>query len=323
MSPPDVQRRRLAAALTCTVGLMAVAACSPVGGREALYDTHAHFFSADVARYPIDTSGTNEGQQALADRVRTHPNDAGTVLRAWHKNGVIGGVGVQYSSVYKTDNHYLLDVHAGHQRDIAAVATLNPLLPDTPAIMRSMARDGAIAGIRFTGKAAADGSYPWIDSPLADPAWAAARDLDLAVVLMALPAVRDERELSAIATMADRYPTVPIVLDHLGWAIGPAPDFGLGPLERLFQRRPNVFFKFTSVNIAFLRRQGLSPAAYLRRAVDLFGADRVMWGSDFGNTPEDFAAMAADIRLAGSVLTKTERRKVFRLTGERLFGARR
>jgi predicted TIM-barrel fold metal-dependent hydrolase len=313
-------RARLSALSTISIaGLLALAGCA---GRGPLYDTHAHFFTADTSHFPLDTRGAREGERALAERVRAHPNDAGTVLREWHTNHVTGGVGVQYASAYKSDNRYLLYAHARHPHDIAAVVVIDPLADDTPETLARMSANGGIVGIRLTGTAGPDGDFPWIDSPKADRTWAAARDIGLVVVIMALPAVLSERQLSSVAAIADRYPSVTIVLDHVAWSLGPAPDYGLDAAARVLADKQNVTFKFTTINVDMIRKQGEDPAAYLRRAVDLFGADRLMWGSDFGNSQKSYAAMVADIRHAGASLTPTERRKVFRDTGLRLFHKR-
>ena len=37
----------------------------------------------------------------------------------------------------------------------------------------------------------------------------------------------------------------------------------------------------------------------MRRLVDTYGADRVMWGSDYGNTRDSFAKM---VELIGAIL---------------------
>lgn len=321
MAPAASHLRLTAFCAIVAASSLALAGCARRG--PALYDTHAHFFTADVQHFPLDARGAREGEQALTRRVRAHPNDAATVLREWHAHHVSGGVGVQYASAYKSDNRYLLYVRSRHPRDIAAVVILDPLADDTSAVLARMAAQAGIAGLRLTGTAGADGDFPWIDSPEADRCWAAARDLGLVVVIMALPAVMSERQLSAVAAVADRYPGVPIILDHIGWALGPAPDYGLDTVARALASRPNVFFKFTTLNIDMIEKQGGDTAAYLRRAVDLFGADRLMWGSDFGNSQEPYADMVGDIRRAGASLTPAERRQLFRETGVRLFWNRR
>ncbi len=299
-----------------------MAGCAGRAANPAFYDTHAHFFTADTQHYPLDAKGAREGEGTLIERVRAHPNDAARVLHEWRAHHVKGGVGVQYASAYKRDNRYLLEVHAQHPRDIAAVVILDPLADDTPATLARMTAHAGIAGIRLTGTASAEGDFPWINSSKADRCWDAARDLGLVVVIMALPAAMSAKQLSAVAAVADRYPDVPIVLDHIGWALGPAPDYGLDIIARVLAGRRNVFFKFTTINIDMLEKQGGDSAAYLRRAVDLLGAGRMMWGSDFGNTAGPYAEMIAAIQRAGVHLTPAERRMVFRHTGLRLFRGR-
>ncbi len=53
----------------------------------------------------------------------------------WDASRVTGGCGVQYNTVYKSDNSYVLDVAERHADRIAPVVMLNPAAPDTPATL--------------------------------------------------------------------------------------------------------------------------------------------------------------------------------------------
>ena len=56
-----------------------------------------------------------------------------------------------------------------------------------------------------------------------------------------------------------------------------------------------------------------------RRAVDLFGADRVMWGSDIGTSSGTYKDMVQRMIAASDLLTPEEQRKVWHDTGRRVF----
>jgi L-fuconolactonase len=288
-----------------------------------LFDTHSHFFSADFVRYPIDTSASPEGDAKLRARIQATPSTPENILRLWDEQSVQGGVGVQYNSAYRTDNRYLLDVADAHPERIAAVVILDPQGADTPARLRQLAAEHHISGVRFTGFKAADGSYPWLDGPKTVPTWAEAERLHVAVELMYLLPGAQTEALERIGRLAGRFPRINIVLDHFGWPVeANAPDFGLTPAHAALARHKNIYYKFTSINLDRLQAANVSTSSFLRHAVDVYGADHIMWGSDYGNTQETFPAMVARAMTAATELAPVERRQVFNETGRRILGRR-
>ncbi|WP_221893044.1 amidohydrolase family protein [Parasphingopyxis marina] len=288
-----------------------------------LYDTHAHFFTDDIETYPIDTSGAREGADVLRARILAHPSTPEAILELWDVNDVTGGSGVQYTSAYKTDNRYVLDSSDAYPERISAVVILDARDPDSPARLRELVTERGVAGLRLTGFAAEDGSWPWMNSAAALETWAEADRLGIAMVLMYLPKQPSASALEEIRQLAERFTNVNIVLDHAGWAATEgAPDYGLTPAHYALAPYPNVYFKFTTNNLYVLERHGLQADTFLRHLVDSFGADRIMWGSDYGNTDGEFADMAARARAAAALLTDQERQQVLHDTGEALFARR-
>jgi predicted TIM-barrel fold metal-dependent hydrolase len=57
----------------------------------------------------------------------------------------------------------------------------------------------------------------------------------------------------------------------------------------------------------------------LRRAVDMFGADHVMWGSDIGTSSGTYKDMVRRMLDASRLLTADERLAVWHDTGRRVF----
>jgi L-fuconolactonase len=68
-----------------------------------LFDSHAHVYTSDTDRYPIDVSNAKESPEVLRARVANDPVDAARLLAAWDACGVSAGTAVQYNSVYKAD----------------------------------------------------------------------------------------------------------------------------------------------------------------------------------------------------------------------------
>jgi L-fuconolactonase len=316
-----LQRRQLLIS-AIAISVIGLSGCQTTRSAEAvsLYDTHSHFFSSDEARYPLNTTGSPEGAENLRARILSNPSTPENILRLWGENNVKGGVGVQYNSAYKTDNSYTLDSSDAHPDKIAAVIILDARKPETPEKLRELVEKRGVTGLRLTGYPDKDGSYPWMEAPEAQATWAEANQLGLAMVLMYLPTKPSPEALRRIEVLAKKYPRVKVVMDHIGWpATEAGPAYGISPELVSLARLPNVYFKLTSINFEHLDEAKLDSAPFVRRAVDVFGADHMMWGSDYGNTKGTFPDMVSHALAATALLTPRERRQVLHDTGEKIF----
>lgn len=287
-----------------------------------LFDAHAHFFTNDVARYPIDVTGARETPEALMARLNSDPATASRLLALWDENGVSGGAAVQYNTVYKTDNSYAVDVADAHSDRVCAVLILRADAPGTPAKLQDLVRRN-VSGLRLFGYPDAQGEYPWLDSPAALETWDVAARSGLSMVVMYAPGQPSFAALRRIAALASRYPDTPITLDHCGWpGLEGGVDGTIGAEHRELVDVPNIHFKVTQINFNRFAEHGIDPAAFVRLLVDTFGADRVMWGSDYGNTRNTYPEMVEQALAATSRLSDAERNSVLHGTGYRLFGRR-
>ncbi|WP_354003037.1 amidohydrolase family protein [Microbacterium elymi] len=91
-----------------------------------------------------------------------------------------------------------------------------------------------------------------------------------------------------------------------GRAPGP-PHFGIDTTISVLRDAPNVHFKITEINMERFDAENVRAAHVVRRMVDEFGPDRLVWGSDIGQSMlwsyEEKAAMA---RSAADFLTEDE-----------------
>jgi L-fuconolactonase len=286
-----------------------------------LYDTHAHFFSNDTQRYPLNTSNAREGEENLRRRISSDPATPERNFELWDASGVTGGCGVQYNTVYKSDNSYVLDVAERHADRIAPVMMLDAAATETPTTLDKFVRERGVVGLRLYGRAEADGSLPWLDSQAALRTWEVADRHGLAMVLMFVPAQAHAVALPAIAALAKRFSATTLSLDHFGWA-GSDPAQLLPPSLVQLREHRNVFYKLTTINFHRLEQASIDSAQFVRRLADVFGADRMMWGSDLGNTLDDYPSMARRARASTTLLTSAERQLFLHDTGARLFARR-
>ena len=166
-----------------------------------LFDTHAHFFTDDTERFPIDVTGAREGEAEVRARIARDPATAERLLALWDQCGVTGGAAVQYNTIYKTDNSYTLWVADVNHHRVSAVLILRADLPETPEQLRALATRHNVCGLRLFGYPDADGSYPWLDSPAALETWDVAASLGLTMVIMGFPCGQVRRTAPAPARL--------------------------------------------------------------------------------------------------------------------------
>jgi len=192
---------------------------------------------------------------------------------------------------------------------------VDPQAPETPQMVRDLAKRGII-GIRFFGASVKDKAN-WLSTPAALEVWALAAELGLLVDVEA-PVVGGQILIPVIEAMSDRFPDLRIVLDHIFLPTVTDPDFGIGEQFRGLASRANISVKFTSLNMDAIREAGVAPEQVLRRAVDVFGADKVMWGSDIGTSSGTYKEMVQRAIASTTLLNDEERRKVLHDTGRRI-----
>jgi L-fuconolactonase len=192
--------------------------------------------------------------------------------------------------------------------------------PGTPVTVQRWIRDHGLAGLRLFGGRKPDGSMPWLNSPQALKSWEVIDAAGLVMDLEVLAQGGGGPSIPAILDLSQRYPNARIVLDHL---LEPEMDEGshFGMDERYAQLggHARIFLKFTSINLDTCREMGIPANQVLRRAVDLFGADHVMWGSDIGTSSGTYEDMVQRMIAASDLLTPDEQIAVWHDTGRRVF----
>jgi L-fuconolactonase len=305
-----------------SIGVCATAFAQQTSLPFKIFDAHTHFVSNDKVKYPVrkDLPPLKHEQEMLEMQLH-NPTTAQRVLGLWEANGVDSGVAVQFRSTYNNDNSYVVDTAATHPDRVRGVVILDPTEKETPGMLLRWVKEKGISGIRTIGGKNAAGEYPLLDSPEANRTWTVANELGIAVVVMTTPVYQsDAGALERIGKLAARYPNVRFVLDHLGWpAAMPAPGFGFSAAHLALKERANVYFKFTTLNLQTLDKANISSADFVRFAVDTFGAERIMWGSDFGNNKREYADLVKIAVDSTAKLTLPEKRLMLRDTARSVF----
>ena len=155
----------------------------------------------------------------------------------------------------------------------------------------------------------------WLNDPATYPTWVFAAEAGLPITIQA----RIEG-LDMVRDLMDRFPSVPVILDHLchpDLTAGPPyeaadPAFALASYSQLV-------VKYTPVVLRRARDGNATPETFLPRLFDAFGADRIAWGSNYPASPGTLSDLMKDSEAALSFLTPPEIDQVMGGTATRLF----
>jgi L-fuconolactonase len=262
-------------------------------------DSQAHVVSSDQDAYPlsppeVDPLGT--AATRWFDRPGLAVED---LIRYMDSTGINRAVLVQAFSSYQYDNRYTADAAAAHPDRMVSSCIID--LEDNPAKMVRywVGERGARAIRLFLRNVASD----WLVQ---------ARSDEVFVELLRLGAIAQvvgmDADLPFLLRAAERHPKVPFLLDHCGM-----PDLSGGSsypnATNLFNlaAAPNVTVKLSTHVFAHAREGGSTAQEITRRIVDVFGAARVMWASDYTVGSLTYGECVADADQACAELTEAER----------------
>ncbi|QGZ65030.1 amidohydrolase family protein [Paraburkholderia acidisoli] len=296
-----------------------------------LFDSHAHLVADDQSRYPRNPMKRSPNAPPRLPGVIGLPggahgpnpiNEVPDVARMlpWMKEeGVEGAVAVQKRMIYRYDNSYILDSSDAYPEIFSAVVILDAEDAATPELVRSYIEKHGLTGVRLFGGRDTDGAMPWLNSPRALQTWAIANEYGICMDLEVLAVGGGGPSVPAIIELARQHPNVRVVLDHMLEPEAEDENYGFDARFVPLAAEPNIFFKFTSINLDIYRETHTPADKALRAAVDMFGADRIMWGSDIGTSSGTYRDMVQRMLDAAALLTPEERHAVLYETGKRVF----
>jgi L-fuconolactonase len=189
--------------------------------------------------------------------------------------GITGGIVVQAAPT-EAETHFLLRQADAADDVLGVVGWVDMLASDAPRRVEAMARQAKLKGLRPMLQDIADPD--WILQPRVAPALQAMADAGLVFDALIKPV-----HLPRILTLAQRHPTLRIVVDH-----GAKPDIANGQWDdwaeglRRLATETGAFCKLSGLwNEA---GAGAPPSPLLRHArwvLDCFGPARCLWGSDW------------------------------------------
>ena len=247
-----------------------------------IVDTHVHVFTDDRKKYPQirDTaragSITSIQEIGQTEWTLTRVED---LIREFDEAGVSKATLVQAYFIYEYDNSYTIDAAAAHKDRFTAVVVLDPMDPKSPDTLERMVKTQGVTGIRFMRGRLPESS---LGKPETFPLWERIQSLKVPL------AVNDRvHEISKILPAMERYPDVKVAFEHSwGHKVGAPPAYDV--IQPLFElaKNPNVYIKTAINNIAAAREGGGTPEALYTKLVEVFGARRIMWSSNYPAHPK-------------------------------------
>jgi len=266
-----------------------------------IYDSHAHLISDDHERYkPAPLNPSDIGPDTLKD-----PNTAEKFLRRMDENGVERAVAVQRAHIYGYDNSYTVDACAQYPDRLRAVVVVNAQDPKVAEQIQHWVDRGAV-GIRLAASTREQTDIDWLASDAAFRAWETAASLKVSVCVHMFQGVRDQA-LAALETLATRFSHTDIVIDHMSNLRVDAPDLGFDTYLAALALHKRVYLKFTTINEHRIQAAKADPKAVMARAKEMFGANRLVWGSDLGQSAGSFPDMVGVAKHFVSDFTPEER----------------
>jgi predicted TIM-barrel fold metal-dependent hydrolase len=302
---------------------------------QPLFDAHAHLISDDWERYPLKPMKTDLPMPERPDYTVT----VEAFIAMMDAQRVTGACLVQRGHVYGYDNSYIIEAARQYPGRLHPVVILDTQDPKTPETYRAMVENHRVCGFRMAHTRPWILDTAWISSPQAMEMWKTCAELGTPMTVILFTKQLDYL-LPLVRIIARQFPSLPILLDHGAMPFGmtqyevklalvdgedivmpPPPHFGIDRTIAIFEDVPNVHFKITEINMERLAAAGVRPAHLVRRMVDSFGPDRLLWGSDIGQSMLwSYERKASMARSAADFLTPEETAKFLHDNGARIYG---
>ena len=226
-----------------------------------LIDSHVHVWKQDPV-FPFAPGAHPQPENATAE----------TLLSLMRANHVARTVLIQVIH-YKWDNSYLASVLKRYPRTFKGVCRVNPEDPAAPDHLSRLTEEQGFHGVRLSPSATAGGD--WIRGPLMPPLWRRCAQLKVPMTILT-PVTR----LPDLIPLIEQNPGLTVVIDHM--ADSPLDQPKQLDLLLALARYPKLFVKIS--HMWSLSKQPYpypDAAAQVKRLYDKFGADRLMWGTDW------------------------------------------
>jgi L-fuconolactonase len=275
-----------------------------------IIDIHPHIISTDTERYPI---APQHGHRSTWSATR--PITFEQLKAEMDEAGVSKAAIVHSSTTYGTNNAYVADSVAQDPQRFTGVYSFDLLAPDALDTFDHWLANG-MGGIRlFTGGATHQSDGSWLINPATFPIWERCAQIGMTMAVQTTP-----DGLSMVAELAERFPSVKIVLDHCGrpnLEQGP-PYAHCAPLFALAEH-DNVYMKITPRTFDLAQAAPGGPEPFFAQLVSAFGADHLAFGSNYPASAGPLKNLIAQGEACFSGLSEEDRAWIWGRTATLLY----
>ena len=230
-----------------------------------LVDAHTHIVAADRDAYPLSPAALPRSWYTES------PCSAEGLLVEMDTAGVDRAVLVQPVGAYSFDNRYAVASASAHPGRFTAACCVDPYGGSPVETLRRWLDGANVGGVRFF---ALSKQRSWLSDPGTFGLWEQAAGSGAHVIVTIL-----ESQLDELAGVLGRFPGVAVSLDHCGFCDVARPE----PLLEL-ARFENLHLKVTTIVIDAAAAADGTARPFVGRLASAFGAERLMWGSDYCQT---------------------------------------
>jgi predicted TIM-barrel fold metal-dependent hydrolase len=278
LEPGTPMRRRdlLKSAATLAAGLTAMPLLQAIGTSTPVIDAHIHLFD------PSRPGGVPWPERTDTVLYRPALPDRYELLSQSH--GVVGAIAVECSP-WLVDNFWLQDVVERNSMMLGFIGDLKPEDAEFATALDRLHRSPLFLGIRYGNLWHRD-----LGAALQKPEFVFGLQLLSQAGLVLETANPDPALIAAVLLVSDHVPNLRIVIDHLPHADPPSdvtarPNYEANLHE--LSRRPTIFAKGSEIVRRTSGQVNLDAGFYkaqLDQLWDLFGEDRILFGSDWPNS---------------------------------------
>jgi L-fuconolactonase len=273
-------------------------------------DIHPHIVSPDTKRYPLAPLG---GTQSTWSSER--PTTYETLLAEMDAAGVDKAAIVHSSTAYGYDNSYVADAVAAVPSRFTGVYSIDVLAADAVATFDYWLTRGGSGMRLFTSGSTLPDQGTWFVDPKTFPFWehAAAKNIPVCMQMK-------YEGLALLRQVMDRFPKVTIILDHLARAqFADGPPYNAAADLFALSNYPQLYLKVTPINVTPKRWGKATPQTFFGKVVDVFGASRIAWGSNFPNSEGSLSEILGAARQAFSFARASYQDWIFGKTAQALY----
>ncbi len=272
-------------------------------------DAHVHVWHPDTVKYPLSPDFKKMDMQPpsfTADELFKHARPVG-----------VDRIVLIQMSFYGHDHTYMHEMMKSHQGVFSGVALIDHQAKDLSEKVDQLSKMG-MRGFRLTS---GGNTQTWIDDPGMATLWRKAAENGLAICPLINPA-----DIVHIDALCQKFPETTVVVDHFA-RIGVS---GTIEADRLNNLCNLAKYSNTHVKTSAFYALGKKRIPYddlipmIRKVVDSFGPERLMWATDCPfqvQGQHTYEASIALIRDRIDFLSESDKQWMLKLTAEKIFFA--